>query len=227
MIWDQLIEIQKLIESELESTGKEIQEEGMDQFNRPGWVNRVWTSRTYRRAHVDVVDARETKKLWMMHFCIFPHLYSDAPILGFDVIAGKNKITGAFFDFSPTTDANHTMTNWFGNTMAKYGYNKTRTLPEWAQKIFSRYMVAAGNVSEESEMNMIAEMINEGLTYYLDNIGNYNDAYVYDTLGKEAQNRYAYYQKQNPHTPRTMTSLGLGEEDVRVFIDKCLFPEVK
>ena len=81
MIWDKLVEIQKNIESELDATGKEIQEDGMDQFNRPGWVNRIWTSNDYRRAHVDVVDARETKKLWMMHVCIFPHLKSDGPVI--------------------------------------------------------------------------------------------------------------------------------------------------
>ena len=226
MIWDRLEEIQRFLEHKFESTGTEVQEEGMDQFNRPGWVNRVWTSNAYRRAHIDVVDARETKKLWMMHVCVFPHLHSDAPVFGFDVIAGQKKITGCFFDFSPTTDKNHSMINWFGNTMAKYGYNKTRELPDWAKQIFSRHMVAAGNVSEESEMEMITKMIHEGAEYYLKNVVNFNASYVYDTLGKEAQNRYAHYQKQNPHTPRTMTSLGLGEEDVRLFIDKCLFPEV-
>lgn len=226
MIWNRLEKIQKFLENKFESTGTEVQEEGMDQFNRPGWVNRVWTSNAYRRAHIDVVDARETKKLWMMHVCVFPHLKSDAPIFGFDVIAGQKKITGCFFDFSPTVDKSHRMISWFGNTMAKYGYNKTRTLPEWAQQIFSRHMVAAGNVSQESEIDMITEMIHEGAEYYLDNIGSYGSIYVNDDLGKKAQNRYAYYQKQNPHTPRTMTSLGLGENDVRLFIDKCLFPEV-
>ena len=226
MIWDKLIDIQHLIEEKLDKTGKEIAEPGMDRFNQPGWVNRVWASASYRRAHVDVVDARETKKLWMMHFCIFPHLKSDAPILGFDVIAGKNKITGCFFDYSPTIDVNHPMINWFGNTMAKYGYNKTRTLPDWAKKIFSRHMVAAGNVSEESEMDMITEMIEEGLTYYLKNVGSYNGAYVEKHLGQLSQNNYAKYQKENPHTPRTMASLGLDEDDVKLFIDKCLFPEV-
>lgn len=50
----------------------------MDRFNQPGWVNRVWTSDAYRRAHVDVVDARETKGLWMMHCCIFPHIHNPA-----------------------------------------------------------------------------------------------------------------------------------------------------
>jgi hypothetical protein len=44
---------------------------------------------------------------------------------------------------------------------------------------------------------------------------------------KELQNRYAFYQKQNPHTPRTMKSLGLNDKDVDFFVDKCLFPEIQ
>ena len=65
-VWDTLIEIQHLLESSFDATGKEIFEPGMDRFNQPGWVNRVWSSDSYRRAHVDVVDARESKGLWMM-----------------------------------------------------------------------------------------------------------------------------------------------------------------
>ena len=40
----------------------------MKQFNKKGWVNRTWKNDSIRRAHVDVVDARETKGLWMMQF---------------------------------------------------------------------------------------------------------------------------------------------------------------
>ena len=69
-VWDTLIEVQELFIEQFDKTGKEVYEEGMDRFNSPGWVNRVWTSDSYRRAHVDVVDARETKGLWMMHCCL-------------------------------------------------------------------------------------------------------------------------------------------------------------
>jgi hypothetical protein len=55
---------------------------------------------------------------------------------------------------------------------------------------------------------------------------------VSETAGKIAdntfeQNYYAQNQKQNPHTPRVMVSLGLSEEDVSVFIQDCLFPEIR
>ena len=65
-VWDTLIEIQNLLEDSFTATGLESFEPGMERFNQPGWVNRVWSSSKYRRAHVDVVDARETKGLWMM-----------------------------------------------------------------------------------------------------------------------------------------------------------------
>ena len=123
----------------------------MERFNQPGWVNRVWTSDRYRRAHVDVVDARESKGLWMMHCCIFPHTHNPAPIYGFDVIAGKNKITGCFHDYSKAGDADHPMMQWFHDEVAKLEWRKQRALPEWATNIFSGSMVAAGNVSDEEE----------------------------------------------------------------------------
>ena len=43
---------------------------------------------------------------------------------------------------------------------------------------------------------------------------------------RDQQNYYAQNQKQNPHTPRVMTSLGLNEDDVRIFVQECLFPEI-
>jgi hypothetical protein len=44
---------------------------------------------------------------------------------------------------------------------------------------------------------------------------------------KYHQNYYAQNQKQNPHTPKVMVSLGLSEEDVQIFIQDCLFPEIR
>ncbi len=223
-VWDTLISVQDLFIREFERTGTEVHESGMDRFNQPGWVNRVWSSDHYRRAHVDVVDARVTKGLWMMHCCIFPHIHNPAPIFGFDVIAGKNKITGCFYDYSPAGDKNHQMIQWFSEETAGFEWNKTRKLPNWAERIFSPYMVAAGNVSDEEELRQIIDMAKIGIEHYLATVGETNNT-VKNT--KQEQNFYAQNQKQNPHTPRVMVSLGLSEEDVQMFIQECLFPEIR
>jgi phycocyanobilin:ferredoxin oxidoreductase len=223
-VWNSLIEVQKYFEKSFNSTGTEIYETGMDRFNSPGWVNRVWTSNSYRRAHVDVVDARKTKGLWMMHCCVFPHTHNPAPIFGFDVIAGKNKITGCFYDYSAAGDPEHPLMDWFADEAQKLEWVKTRKLPEWAERIFSPNMVAAANVSNDDELQQIVEMAYSGIDTYLQAVGDTNNTANDTTL---AQNYYCENQKQNPHTPKVMVSLGLSEEDVRVFIQECLFPEIK
>ena len=223
-VWDTLIDIQHLLEDSFDKTGKEIFEPGMDRFNQPGWVNRVWTSDAYRRAHIDVVDARETRGLWMMHCCIFPHIHNPAPIFGFDVIAGKNKITGCFHDFSPAGDSEHPLIDWFAEEAQKLEWNRVRKLPEWAERIFTGSMIAAGNVQKPEELEQITNLVKVTTDVYLKNVGDTNRTAANTT---DAQNYYAQNQKLNPHTPRVMASLGLDEEDVRVFIQECLFPEIR
>lgn len=223
-VWNTLIDIQHLLEQSFDRTGHEISEPGMDRFNQPGWVNRVWTSDRYRRAHIDVVDARESKGLWMMHCCIFPHLHNPAPIFGFDVIAGSNKITGCFHDFSPAGDNEHALIDWFAEEAQKLQWNKTRKLPDWAERIFTGSMIAAGNVQKEEELDQIINLVKLTTEVYLKVVGETNHR-AKNT--RDAQNYYAQNQKLNPHTPRVMASLGLNEDDVRVFIQECLFPEIR
>ena len=116
MIWDQLVKCQDQIIQMFDHHGVEINEPGMDHFNQPGsgWINRVWANDAIRRAHIAVVDARDTKGLWMMHVCVLPDLNNDGPIYGFDVIAGKTKMTGAFHDFSASSGGeDHPMVQWY------------------------------------------------------------------------------------------------------------------
>jgi phycocyanobilin:ferredoxin oxidoreductase len=223
-VWDTLIEIERYFESKFYATGSIIFEPGMERFNQPGWVNKVWKSSVYRRAHIDVVDARDTKGLWMMHCCVFPYTHNPAPIFGFDVIAGRNKITGCFMDYSPTGDDLHPMMSWWAIETSKYNWNKERKLPDWAQRIFSSNMIAAGNVQDEDELDKIFKIARTGINHYLETVGETNKSPV-NTV--QAQNFYAQNQKMNPHTPKVMTSLGLSEEDVKVFIQDCLFPEIR
>jgi phycocyanobilin:ferredoxin oxidoreductase len=222
-VWNTLIDVQNLFIDKFNETGVEVYEPGMDRFNQPGWVNRVWQSDRYRRAHVDVVDARLTKGLWMMHCCVFPHIHNPAPIFGFDVIAGKNKITGCFIDYSPTTDKEHPMVQYFAEEVSRYEWIRKRELPDWAQRIFSQHMVAAGNVQKEDELSQITSLAQILINHYSETVGDTNNT-VADTTFE--QNYYAQNQKQNPHTPRVMVSLGLSEDDVKVFIQDCLFPEL-
>ena len=227
VIWDKLIDCQNEIIKIFDSYAQEIQEEGLDAFNQPdnGWINRVWANNSVRRAHIDVVDARGTKGLWMMHVCVFPQLNNDGPIYGFDVIAGKNKMTGAFHDFSASATIDHPMIEGYKEAVADFIPSKQRELPEWAQNIFTDKMLAAGNVKTEEEAVAIIELALNNLRAYFEEISEY-DGFGDTQLVTAAQNYYCHNQQQNPHTPRTMKSLGLDEEQVDLFCRDMLFPKI-
>ena len=157
-----------------------------------------------------------------MHMTIFPELDDPSPIFGFDVVCGANKITGAFHDFSK--NGNCPVYAWFIDRSSKLEWNKPRVLPDWATQIFSPGMIAAGNISEEEELDKLADLAIESLDVYLYNVGcvkKTGESY------KENYNNYCKYQKMNPHTPAMMINLGIDETVFRNFMDEILFPEIE
>jgi len=213
-IFEQLEQFHKSILKRLSSYN------ACDEGHQFSWPNYVYTDKSFRRAHLDVVDAREAKKLYMLHLTVMPHLNDPSPIFGFDIIAGPNKVTGAFHDFSPVGKA-HEMLEWFASNVSDYTWSKERELPEWARNIFSGSMVAAGNIRDSQELTTVLELVLKNLDYYLKGVGNATDEDYTDQ-----HNWYCHNQKKNPHTPRVMASLGLDPEEVETFIHTCLFPEV-
>jgi len=221
IIWDKLVACQQDIIDIFDTHAGEIQEPGLDYFNRPdsGWMNRVWANEHVRRAHIDVVDARDSKGLWMMHVCIFPTLDNPAPIYGFDVIAGKNKMTGAFHDFSPSADPDHPMIQGYFESVEHFVPEKQRELPEWARNIFTGKMLAAGNVKTDEEAT------EDNLHAYFDEVGD-SKGEGDSSIVAACQDYYCHNQQQNPHTPNVMKSLGLPEADVEKFCTDMLFPKL-
>jgi hypothetical protein len=185
------------------------------------WTNKIFANPYIRRAHLDCIDATTTKKLYMMHLCVFPNTKLNAPIYGFDIIAGPNKVTGAFLDISPI-DPKHPMCSWYKDLVKDLVWSKPRQLPEWAQKIFSSNMIAAGNISSETELSVILDLSITMLNKYLDLVELSTSSVDYTNK----QNYYCKQQKCNPHTPKVLKSIGFSEELINDFINNCLFPEV-
>ena len=226
VIWDRLIECKDEIINIFDASATEYDELGLSYFNNDTWVNRVWRNDNVRRAHIDVVDARDSKGLWMMHVCVFPVLNNNGPIYGFDVIAGKNKMTGAFHDFSASSGGiDHPMIVGYKESVADFIPKKQRQLPEWATNIFTDKMLAAGNVNSEEEAVAIITLAQNNLRDYFSKIGEFTGKGEYNET-VAAQNYYCHNQQQNPHTPRTMKSLGLDEADVDKFCTDMLFPKI-
>jgi len=183
------------------------------------WKNYVWTSKNFRRAHIEIVDASATKKMWVMHMCIFPHYPCPDPIFGFDIVCGQNKITGAFHDFSKVEDS--FLYEWYQTKMAKLNWSKPRQLPEWALEIFSPNMLAAGNIQTQEEFDQLKDNVIDNLNFYLYNVG----VPYADKDYSEKHNHYCRFQKKNPHTPAMMVNFGVDKDTFMNFMDDVLFQE--
>lgn len=205
----------------LDSSGSLVHSNDLHEYS---WSNWLWTSSRYRRAHLQIVDKFDDHKLYVLHCTIFPHFDNPAPIFGFDAICGPNKISGAFYDFSPAGKSNHHLIKWFANGPALLKWNKIRDLPEWATAIFSPHIIAVSNIQLEEEVDQLTQAAFDGMKMYLREISEMPEN---ENNYSMMQNRYCYYQKKNPQVMRSMTKMGFSEEKINKFMDEILFPEVK
>lgn len=201
--------------SRFQSTGHLIRKTDNDKFR-----DYSFSSDLYRRAHISIVDAREEHKVWLLHVTVFPHLTTTDPIYGFDIIAGPNKVSGAFHDFSPIKKTNK-LCKWFHKKTADLAWNKRRELPDWAKPIFSNDIVAIGAVGLD-ELTQFCELGLETLDHYLDMLN-------LDSTEKdhtEEHNFYCLQQRLNLRTGAVLKTLGFTEDEARAFIENNLFPLV-
>lgn len=218
MVWNNLINLSEQIE--------EIFNEHFEQYpitediNFAGWKDTYWKSNQIRKCHLKTIDNRDTQKLWLMHINIFPNTNLNTPILGFDIVAGQSKITGSFFDYSPVD--NHDYMGYFYDKVKDLSWNKPRELPEWAQQIFSKNMIAAGNIRTDEEIEQLSSVCLDLIKYYVKNLGKY------DQIGefKEKQNYYCKQQKLNPHLHKSILAMGISEKDKDRYVNKVLFEEI-
>jgi hypothetical protein len=172
-----------------------------------GWENYRFESPKFRLAHIEIF---KQEKFGVVHCCIFPHATDPAPIFGFDVIAGVNKVTGLFLDLSPTVMPVEPFINITANS--------ERIRPEWGD-IFSEHWLACRPSSEE--LIQIGDESLKIMEKYLKSLGNKSDPLPII----QAQNYYCSQQQSNPHTRKALVNL-IGIEKTEEFMTKILFPKI-
>ena len=206
-------------------------DESFEKFENPkhtqdftGWQDDFWKSDLIEKCHLKTIDLLDTRKLWLLHLNIFPRPGWDLPILGCDIIAGPNKISGAFFDFSPVVHDDHVMCQHFNRETEKFTWKKPRELPDWAKEIFSDHMMAVGNVREE-ETDQFILATTELICYYLNNIK--EEAVQVDFSTREILNKYCINQKKNHQLHNSILAMGIVEEDKDYYVNNILFEEIE
>lgn len=193
----------------------------------PGWNDTFWRSHIVSKAHLKTIVPKDNKGLWLMHVNVFPRPRVELPILGFDIVAGPKKITGSFMDYSPLHGFPHPYHQYMEMRVERLEWNKPRELPEWAKEIFSKDMIAAGNISTEEELGQFIEVTKDLLDYYLDNIQ--ANSFILFEGGRDTTsilNKYCANQKLNPHLHRSILAMGISEEDKNKYINEVLFEEI-
>lgn len=218
-IWNKVEQFAHSLEQKFKQTGQEVNSEHTGNYS---WHNSIYSSDRYRRAHVEIVDFRNTHKIYILHCTVFPHFNDPSPIWGFDAVCGPSKITGAFHDFSSGGDSDHPMMQWFAVESAKLSWRKPRDLPPWARAIFSPAMIAAGNVNDILELDSLLDIGSRSIDFYLSRVGLTQESGLDYHM---AQNRYCAYQKQNPHVINSMVSMGIDRGQMEQFVQEILFPE--
>ena len=222
-VWDPLIQLSNKIETIFENH----YELNSDLKLFDGWNDRLWSSKYVRKCHLKTIDNRDSQKLWLMHINIFPREHLNFPILGFDIVAGPNKITGSFFDFSPVTNEKpeHPYLQHMREKVKDLSWSKERELPEWAREIFSESMIAVGNLRTEEEIRQLSDICLDLVEYYVTNMK--TNLYVANPVDIiESHNKYCRNQKLNPHLHRSILAMGISENDKNEYVNRILFEEV-
>jgi hypothetical protein len=181
-----------------------------------GHYNYYWKSNYLDMGHISVVDKREEKGIWMMHVNAYSKSEYPMPIYGFDVVCSEKKVTGCFHDLSPTGYNDMPVREDFRET-------KKRNLPEWAWEIFSREMVAAGNVSDFNEIAELVDIGANNLMHWFD-VLLHQEPIVPSVAYMHARSKYCQNQLLNPHSFAVMLKLGFPEDYLRDFKTSKQFP---
>jgi len=221
MIWDKLVENSNELCSLFDKHFERVEFEKSD-FDFEGWTDLFWSSKHIRKCHLKIIDRREDKKLWLMHINIFPRNGVHLPILGYDIVSGPGKITGAFFDYSTPFD--HPYSDYLEMSTKSLEWKKERDVPDWGKPIFSSDLIAAGNIREGRELEQLLDVTMDLTKTYVENID--KNAFEISLDCIEYQNLYCQQQKKNPHLHRSILGLGISEEDKDRYVNEVLFEEI-
>jgi len=200
----------------IEHFGSPVSEKLPFQKESHKWLNYFYKSHIFRHVHLEYY---KTDKICVLHSNTFPDPLVDLPIMGFDLIAIGNKITGLFFDFTPTVSNSHSLMHCLDNLHHRFNSEK-RNLPEWATFFSDRFYCVT---PKPEEMELLFKEIHRCISYYLDFSKEKKEHFMFN---KYIQNAYCKGQQKNDKTFKSL-AVEIGEEDAKMFMEKYLFPTIE
>lgn len=183
--------------------------------------NFCYQSHQFSKIHLELV--RYEQKLDILHCVMFPRLEYSLPIFGCDLVIGKNKISAAVADLSPT-NLEVKLSKQYQQKLSQlksHDFLVTRDLPDWGD-IFSEYCIFIQPLNLKEENNFL-EQVENILQIHCEQSANskiISDHEKY--LNLQGQEYYCSRQKQNDKTRRILEYF-FGEEWADNYISQVLF----
>ena len=116
--------------------------------------NRCYQTPKFRKMHLEL--AKVGKNLDILHCVMFPRPEYPLPMFGCDIVAGRNGISAAIADLSPTSP-DRVLSSDYNKSLSvlpKADFTEVRELPPWAD-IFSDYCLFIRPHNPEEEQNFL------------------------------------------------------------------------
>lgn len=183
------------------------------------WENIIFTAPSFRRAHLEMFSV--PGQFAVLHLCILPHLSDPAPIFGFDMLGGRDQVSGLFLDFSPVVSQSQPSLGEAidGETRAACG--TPRPVPAWGTIFSPAFLAVRPRGLQDVETGLAAALA--GLRFYLTRLAHMPAAPPRRDAILAGQTAYALAQRANPHTARMLARF-VGAAGARTVIETLLFP---
>ena len=183
--------------------------------------NRCYQTPQFRKMHLEL--AKVGSNLDILHCVMFPHPNYPLPVFGCDIVAGKNGVSAAIADLSPTSPEKTLSSSYISylSKLPQAEFSEVRELPSWAD-IFSDFclFVRPHNIEEEQHFLDIAS------GYLRIHCQEANKATVLSPQQQKLylarQQYYCIKQRQNDKTRRVLEK-AFGPQWADNYMDSVLF----
>lgn len=177
--------------------------EGRLEGERLAIENRCYSAPPFRKMHLEL--AKVGRNLDILHCVMFPDIAYGLPMFGCDIVAGRDQISAAIADLSPTNPGGELPENYVQaiNAIPQPEFSQARDLPIWGD-IFSPYCLFIRPADPLEEARFL-EWVQNLLTLHCQQS---QTAIALSTEEQElnwyGQQRYCIKQQNNDKTRRVL-----------------------
>lgn len=186
------------------------------------WLNHIYSSPSIRYGHLEYFKSHNDA-IEVVHSVFYPSFYKPLPIFGFDVIGLGGKVSGVFFDFTPSPFSDDFLDKSLIHAKKKYSH-LLRPLPEWIDFMSPNFLM----ISPKEEYNYVEDTCVNLFEIYIGFTKTYDKNNNFLQWGDvvrhiDGQNRYSEGQRKNMKTQKALAKY-IGEEASKKFMESTLFP---